>query len=374
MTQLATTTRPDPLAGRIHGWDHLEWWVGNARAMAQFLMGGFGFACTAYAGPETGAPDGVSYLLEQGDVRFVVSAGLDPDSPVARHVLTHGDGVRHLAWRVDDAFEALESAVSRGADPVGHPSVVDDDDGRFATTSVRSYGETRHLFVDRSRYRGAFAPGYATDGVPHASVGPAVGLSHIDHVVGNVEQGRLDEWVDFYENVFGFTQMRHFDADQISTEYSALRSTVVWDGDRVVMPLNEPATGRRTSQIQEYLDSYRGPGVQHIALATPDIITSVAALRDRGVRFLVPPPAYYEDTKRRCSHLDLPWERLAQLGILVDVDAGGYLLQVFTENVTDRPTVFVEIIQRCGATGFGEGNFKALFEAIEREQARRGHL
>ena len=374
MTQLVTATRPDPLAGRIHGWDHLEWWVGNARAMAQFLMAGFGFECTAYAGPETGWTGGASYLLEQGDAHFVVSAGLDPDSPIARHVLAHGDGIRHLAWRVDDAFEALESARIRGAQPIGDPLVVEDDDGRFATSSVRGYGETRHLFVDRSWYRGAFAPGYRRDGVPHMSVGPAVGLTHLDHVVGNVEEGRLDEWVDFYEKVFGFTQLRHFDAEQISTEYSALRSTVVWDGDRVVMPLNEPAPGRRTSQIKEYLDSYRGPGVQHLALATPDIVSSVAALRDRGVRFLVPPPTYYEEARGRCGHLDLPWKRLAQLGILVDVDADGYLLQLFTENLTDRPTVFVEIIQRCGASGFGEGNFKALFEAIEREQARRGHL
>jgi 4-hydroxyphenylpyruvate dioxygenase len=342
--------------------------------MTQFLMTGFGFECTAYAGPETGSADRASYLLEQGDVRFVVSAGLDPDSAVARHVLAHGDGVRHLGWRVEDAFTAFESATSRGAEPADEASVVEDDDGTLTTTSVHGYGETRHLFVDRSHYRGVFAPGYRSDGVPRASVGPAVGLSHIDHVVGNVEQGRLDAWVQFYETVFGFTEMRHFDAEQISTEYSALRSTVVWDGDRVVMPLNEPATGRRMSQIQEYLDSYRGPGVQHIALATPDIVTAVAALRDRGVRFLMPPPAYYEDARRRCGPIEVPWERLAQLGILVDVDAGGYLLQVFTENMTDRPTVFIEIIQRCGATGFGEGNFKALFEAIEREQARRGHL
>jgi 4-hydroxyphenylpyruvate dioxygenase len=342
--------------------------------MAQFLMSGFGFQCSAYRGPETGYPDRASYLLEQGEVRFVVSAGLAPDSPIARHVLAHGDGVRHLAWRVDDAFEALESAAGRGAEPDGGRSVIEDADGLYASAAVHSYGETRHLFVDRSRYHGVFAPGYATDGVPQASVGPAVGLSHIDHVVGNVEEGRLDDWVAFYEAVFGFTEMRHFDAEQISTQYSALRSTVVWDGDRVVMPLNEPAPGRRTSQIQEYLDSYRGPGVQHIALATSDIVASVAALRDRGVRFLVPPPAYYEDARLRCGDLDLPWERLAQLGILVDVDSGGYLLQVFTENMTDRPTVFIEIIQRCGASGFGEGNFKALFEAIEREQARRGHL
>jgi 4-hydroxyphenylpyruvate dioxygenase len=374
MTQILATEREAGVADLLQGWDHLEWWVGNARAMTQFLVSGFGFRCTAYAGPETGAADRASYVLEQGDVRFVVTAALSPDSPIAMHVLAHGDGLRHLAWRVDDAREAFDRAVRHGATAVGEPLTAGDDDGALTTATVATYGQTRHVFVDRSGYGGLFAPGYTAERLPASDVGPAVGLSHIDHVVGNVEEGRLDEWVRFYESVFGFSEMRHFDADQISTEFSALRSSVMWNGGRVVMPLNEPAPGRRTSQIQEYLDTYGGPGVQHIALATNDIVTAVSALAERGVRFLTPPPTYYDDVRQRCGHLELPWAAMERLGILVDTDTGGYLLQVFTENMTDRPTVFLEIIERRGATGFGDGNFKALFEAIEREQARRGHL
>ena len=370
-----TLVRPaGSVASLIRGWDHLEWWVGNARAVTAWLAGGFGMEVIAYAGPETGVTDRVSYVLASGDVRFVVTSGLDPDSAVARHVLRHGDGIRHLAWRVDDAEEAAATAVNKGAEVVADPVSVDGDGGTVTTAAIATYGETRHLFVDRSRWHGGFGPGFTDQRLPRRPVGPAVGTSSIDHVVGNVEQGRLDEWVAFYCEVLGFQEMRHFDADQISTQYSALRSTVVHNGAGVVMPINEPASGLRKSQIEEYLDAYGCPGVQHIALHTPDILASVAAMRDRGVRFLDMPDTYYDDARRRVRGFHLDWDRLQQLGIEVDVDSGGYLLQVFTETVTDRPTLFIEIIQREGATGFGEGNFKALFEAIEREQARRGHL
>jgi 4-hydroxyphenylpyruvate dioxygenase len=370
-TLVSPRTAPAQL---LQGWDHLEFWVGNARAVAHFFMSGFGFACTGYAGPETGVPDRVSYVLEQGQVRFVVTGGLTADSPVAAHVLRHGDGVRNLVWTVADVDAAFEAAVLRGAPVVSEPRDDAGDAGVVRSAAIATYGETRHVFVDRARYRGLFGPGVSGERLPAVGIGSTVGLDHIDHVVGNVEEGRLDEWVAWYERVLGFRQMKHFDADAISTEYSALRSTVVWNGATVVMPLNEPAEGRRKSQIQEYLETYAGPGVQHIALATADIVTAVDALKARGVRFLVPPATYYDDAKVRCAGLDVPWADLERLGILVDVDAGGHLLQVFTENVTDRPTVFIEVIQREGASGFGEGNFKALFEAIEREQARRGNL
>jgi 4-hydroxyphenylpyruvate dioxygenase len=257
---------------------------------------------------------------------------------------------------------------------VADPVSVDGEVGSVTTAAFCTYGETRHLLVDRSDWHGGWGPHFTEVGLPHPPAGQPVGTVSIDHVVGNVEPGRLDEWVAFYCDVLGFRQMRHFDADQISTQYSALRSTVVHNGAGVVMPINEPAPGLRKSQIDEYLEAYRGPGVQHIALATPSILGSVAAMQERGVRFLDMPDTYYEDARRRVRGFDLDWAALQALGIEVDVDSGGYLLQVFTETVTDRPTVFIEIIQREGATGFGEGNFKALFEAIEREQARRGNL
>jgi 4-hydroxyphenylpyruvate dioxygenase len=363
-----------PVAEQLRGWDHLEWWVGNARAVTAWLTSGFGFEAVAYCGPETGVPDRVSYVLAQGDVRFVVTAGLGPDSEVARHVLLHGDGIRHLAWRVDNASRAVDAAAARGATVVAEPFSVNGDSGSVTTAAIATYGETRHLFVDRSAWHGGWGPGYSDQRLPLAPVGPAVGAVAIDHVVGNVEQGRLDEWVSFYVDVLGFSEMRHFDAAQISTKYSALRSTVVHNQAGVVMPINEPAPGLKRSQIEEYLDANGGPGVQHIALSTPNIVKAVAALRARGVRFLEMPDAYYDDAKLRVSGFDLPWADLQKQGIEVDMDSGGYLLQIFTETVTDRPTLFVEVIQREGATGFGEGNFKALFEAIEREQARRGNL
>ena len=338
-------------------------------------MSAFGFDCTAYAGPETGVRHKASYVLEQGQIRFVVSAALAADSPIAAHVRTHGDGVHDLAWLVDDAPRAFEAAVARGARPVRAPWTETDDDGELVLAQIGTYGETVHTFVDRTRYRGnRLEPGYGTDDLPPSPVGPAVGLEAIDHVVGNVELGRLDDWVRFYSQAMGFEPLLSFSEDQISTEYSALASTVVWDGKQIVMPINEPALGRKKSQIQEYLDAYDGPGVQHVALRTTDIVGTIDALSARGVRFMSVPDTYYDEARERLAGVDLPWPDLERLHILVDRDEGGYLLQIFTETLTDRPTLFFEIIERRGASGFGEGNFKALFEAIERDQARRGNL
>ncbi len=372
-----TTTHPDDgtPATRIRGWDCLEFWVGNARTTAGFLMAAFGFRCTGYAGPETGVDDRVSYVLEQGDIRFVISGGLDADSPIAAHVRTHGDGVHDLAWIVDDAGAAFDAAVARGAGPVREPWDEQDDDGTLRLAQVATYGETVHTFVERGRYTAdRLEPGFTDQDLPPTPVGPEVGLHTIDHVVGNVPKGELDTWVDFYGEVMGFERLTHFDDDQIATEYSALMSTVVWDGSKIVMPINEPADGKKKSQIQEYLECYDGPGVQHIAMRTDDIVATVDALRARGVRFMQVPDTYYAEAKDRMADFDLPWDDLQRLHILADRDHDGYLLQIFTETVTDRPTVFFEIIERHGAQGFGEGNFKALFEAIERDQARRGHL
>jgi len=374
-----TATEPHPApatpARHLLGWDSIEFWVGNARTTAGFFISAFGFRCTGYAGPETGVRDKASYVVEQGDIRFVVSGALDAHSPIAEHVRRHGDGVHDLAWLVDDARAVHDLAVSRGARSVRAPWERIDEYGRIELAQVATYGDTVHTFVNRAGYReGRLEPGYTHEGVPVSNVGPAVGLTAIDHVVGNVELGALAEWVDFYAAVMGFGQMTHFDDEQIRTEYSALMSTVVWDGSTIVMPINEPAEGRRKSQIQEYVEQYDGPGVQHIALRTDDIVSTVQALRDRGVRFMTVPDAYYEDAKARLAAFDLPWDELRRLNILADRDHDGYLLQIFTETITDRPAVFFEIIERHGATGFGEGNFKALFEAIERDQERRGHL
>ena len=371
--RLAGAAAPTTAAPRLGGIDHIEFWVGNARASAAFFASCYGFEIVAYAGPETGMTDRVSYVLTQGDVRFVVTAGIVPSSPIVAHVAAHGDGVHDVAFLEENAAAAYRAATARGATGVAPPSVESDASGRIVRASVATYGETHHTFVERDDYLGLFAPGYEAPPVTQP-VGPPVGLSRIDHVVANVELGNLGHWVDFYARVFGFDQMVHFDDDTISTEYSALMSTVVWDGSKVVLPINEPAAGRRKSQIEEYLDWYGGPGVQHIALRTEDIISTVRALRDRGVRFLRVPPEYYDDAKVRMAGIDLPWEALADLGILADRDHEGHLLQVFTETMADRPTLFFEIIQREGARGFGAGNFKALFEAIEREQERRGNL
>jgi 4-hydroxyphenylpyruvate dioxygenase len=374
MTVVDTTTADTP-ATHLLGWDSLEFWVGNARTTAQFFISAFGFRCTAYCGPETGVRTKASYVLEQGDIRFVVSGALEPDSPIAAHVRHHGDGVHDAAWVVDDTDATYELAVARGARSVRAPWTERDGDGELRLAQIATYGETVHTFVDRGRYRGAvLAPGYVAENLPTTTVGPDVGLVRIDHVVGNVAKGELAVWERFYCDVLGFRRLMHFDADQISTEYSALASTVVWNGSNIVMPINEPAEGRKQSQIQEYIEHYRGQGVQHIALRTNDIASTVQAMRDRGTRFMKVPAEYYVEAKQRLAQFDLPWDEIERLNILADLDRDGYLLQIFTETFTDRPAVFFEIIERHGAEGFGEGNFKALFEAIERDQDRRGNL
>jgi 4-hydroxyphenylpyruvate dioxygenase len=376
---IVTPDGPDTPARHLLGWDCIEFWVGNARTTAGFLMTHFGFRCTGYAGPETGRRDKASYVLEQGDIRFVVSGALQANSPIAEHVRRHGDGVHDLAWLVDDAAATYAAALARGAHSVREPWIERDDAhhewGDLELAQVGAYGETVHTFVNRLRYRGTtLEPGYTDEKLPNPQVGPEVGLVAIDHVVGNVERGELDTWVDFYSDVMGFAQLMHFDDEQIRTEYSALMSTVVWDGSKIVMPINEPAEGLKKSQIQEYIEHYDGPGVQHIALRTDDIVNAVQAMRDRGVRFMTVPDTYYDEAKSRLAGFDLPWDELQRLNILADKDHDGYLLQIFTETITDRPAVFIEIIERHGAKGFGEGNFKALFEAIERDQAARGNL
>jgi 4-hydroxyphenylpyruvate dioxygenase len=370
----ALATATPTVAEQVLGWDHVEWWVGNARAFTAWLCGGFGFEAAAYSGPETGQFDRASYLLRQGDIRFVVTAGLSPESEVARHVLAHGDGVRSLAWSVADPVIALETAQHNGAHVAAEPVTVQGEGGSVTTAAIRAYGETIITFVDRSNWHGTWGPTFSTERLPRSFESKAVGLTHIDHVVGNVERGRLDDWVAWFKEVLGFEEFVHFSAEQISTQYSALRSTVVRNRSGVVLPVNEPAPGLKKSQITEYLEAYRGPGVQHIALGTPDIIKAVSAMRERSVRFLDMPPAYYEDVCRRYADLDLPWDELERLGVEVDKESGGYLLQIFSETLADRPTFFMEIIEREGASGFGEGNFKALFEALEREQARRHNL
>ncbi|HEX6312382.1 MAG TPA: 4-hydroxyphenylpyruvate dioxygenase [Acidimicrobiia bacterium] len=375
MTTLDARARPDHLdePPALAGIDHLELWVGNARQSAVFFGAVLGFDVVAHAGAETGWPDRSSYVLQQGSIRVVVTGALAPRSPIAEHVRAHGDGVHDVAFTVWDATAAFHAACHRGARPVSPPALREDDRGAVIRASVAAYGDTIHSFVERQHYRGVFAPGFQPAGLPRPG-GPPVGLEQIDHVVANVDEGSLEHWVGWYRDVLGLDELTHFGEDQIATGYSALRSTVVWNRDGVVLPINEPAPGLRTSQIQEYLDYYRAPGVQHLALRTGDIVATVEALRARGLRFLDVPPTYYDEARERLGGVDLPWDALAELGILVDRDESGHLLQVFTEGITDRPTLFLEIIERRGATGFGEGNFKALFEAIEREQERRGNL
>jgi 4-hydroxyphenylpyruvate dioxygenase len=338
------------------------------------LSSTFGFTPVAYSGPETGVRDRVSYLLEQGTIRYVVTSSLVANSPISEHVRRHGDGVRTIAFSVDDAAAAFETVSARGAATVARPVADEDDFGKLVAASVATYGDTIHTFIERRNYTGLFGPTFQSAEGFVATPGGTTNLTRIDHVVGNVGRGDLDSWCDWYSKVFGFGELAHFDDETIATEFSSLRSTVMWNGGSVVMPINEPADGRRKSQIQEYLDYYESPGVQHVAMHTSDILSSVTALRDRGVRMLRVPAEYYDEAKRRMEGIDLPWNDLAELGILVDRDPEGYLLQIFTETVTDRPCMFFEIIQREGAKGFGAGNFKALFESIEREQAKRGNL
>ncbi len=361
---------------QIVGYDAVEFHVGNARQAAYYYRSAFGFRWVGYAGPETGVRDRSSYVLEQGGIRLVLTSGLSPEHPVTRHHLQHGDSVRDVAFRVPDAAEAFALATERGAVAHHEPEVLTDEQGKLTVAAIAVYGDTIHTFVQRDDYSGVHRPGYVTvEQDPLAAAAAPVGLHTIDHVVANVERGQMDRWSAFYERILGFSQLRHFDDEAISTEDTALMSKVLWDGDgRVKLPINEPAAGRRRSQIDEFLEAHRGPGVQHLALTTDDIIGTVRALRSRGVGFLSVPGAYYDQARDRVGEVDESWAELAELGILVDRDEEGYLLQIFTEAVQDRPTVFYEIIQRHGARGFGVGNFRSLFEAIERAQARRGNL
>jgi 4-hydroxyphenylpyruvate dioxygenase len=355
----------------LDGWDHVELWVGNAKQAAYYYEQAFGFRRVAYAGPETGVRDRASYVLEQGEIRLVLTSALGEDSEIARFAARHGDGVEDIALTVPDASEAYGQAVERGARGVSEPHWVEDASGRVQLATIATYGDVVHSFVCRSDYAGPYLPGY----VPVEGGGSGVGLLALDHCVGNVELGRMDEWVDWYERVLGFTELLHFSDEDISTEYSALMSKVMSDGEgKIKFPINEPAEGKRKSQIDEYLQFNGGPGVQHVAMTSSNIVETVETLQERGVGFLRTPDVYYEDVPGRVGSIDESYADLQRLGILADRDDDGYLLQIFTKTAQDRPTLFFEVIERHGARGFGDGNFKALFEAIEREQALRGNL
>jgi 4-hydroxyphenylpyruvate dioxygenase len=351
--------------------DHVEFWVGNARQAAAYYRNLFGFDQVGYRGPETGTRDRASYLLTQGAIRLVLTTPLQPEGPIARHIQLHGDGVRDIALRVDDARTVFEEAVRRGARPVSEPMEEPGPGGRILRATVGAYGDIVHSFVERRGIEPDRLPGFQETDLR----GGGAGLVAIDHIVGNVEDRKMDPWVGYYETVFGFRHFLTFDDKDISTEHSALRSKVVAsENGKVKFPINEPAPGLRRSQIQEYLDFHHGPGVQHLALLTGDILSTITELRRRGVEFLEVPGAYYEALIERVGSIEEDLTRIRELGILVDRDDRGYLLQLFTRPVEDRPTLFFEIIQRRGSQGFGKGNFKALFESIEREQARRGNL
>ncbi len=365
----------DPLS--LRRIDHVRFFVGNARQSAYFYRNAYGFDVVAYAGLETRLRHEAGYVLKQGDITFVLASPLRADHPESQRLVLHGDGVQDIAFEVDDVSDAYQAALKRGALGVTPPTVLEDRHGVYEVATIRAYGDTTHSFINRDRYQGFFAPGY--EPIDPERYSPRTlrpcGLQAIDHIVANVEEGQMDQWVGFYERILGFTQLVHFDDQDISTEYSALMSKVVQDGQgRIKMPINEPAEGRRKSQIEEYLEFYGGPGVQHIALATDDILETVSAMRDNDVSFLRVPPTYYEALPDRVGTIQEDIRELAKLGILVDRDEEGYLLQIFTKPVEDRPTLFFEIIQRRGSRSFGKGNFKALFEAIEREQMLRGTL
>jgi 4-hydroxyphenylpyruvate dioxygenase len=357
----------------IKGTDHIEFYVGNAKQAALYYQHCLGFELIAYSGPETGVRDRCSYVLKQDKLRFVLTTSLLPDSVISNHVKKHGDGVKVLALWVDDATKSFQETTSRGAEPVSEPTKIKDQFGEIVTASIKTYGETIHTFVERTNYSGAFMPGF----VPAKSsvtINP-IGLKYVDHCVGNVELGQMNRWVDFYETVMGFKLLITFDDQDISTEYSALMSKVVSNGNGYIkFPINEPAAGKKKSQIEEYLDFYHSAGVQHIAIATDDIIFTVSELRKRGVEFLRVPDNYYDDVLDRVGNINEELEALKKLNILIDRDEEGYLLQIFTKPIQDRPTLFFEIIERNGARSFGKGNFKALFEAIELEQGLRGNL
>ena len=372
---MAEAVAPAPLTDVpvLQGTDHVELYVGNARQAAHYYRSAMGFDVVAYAGPETGLRDRSSYVLEQGRVRLVLTAPLTPDGEIAAHVRTHGDGVRTIALRVADAAAAYQAALRRGGRPVLEPTLLEDEHGALRYATIGTFGDTVHHLVERDEYGGPHWPGYREERRP----GGGVGLHHIDHTVGNVELGAMDGWVEYYQGVFDFDVFQEFDEKDIATRYSALRSKVTRDRrSMVTFPINEPAQGLKASQIQEYLDYNHGPGVQHIALHTDDILSTVGAMRDRGVEFLSTPGAYYDDIAPLAAERGVAedLDRLRELSVLVDFDENGYLLQIFSRPVTDRPTLFFEVIQRRGARGFGKGNFKALFEAIEREQAARGNL
>jgi 4-hydroxyphenylpyruvate dioxygenase len=355
----------------LHGIDHVELWVGNAQQAAFYYRHALGFKEVAYAGLETGVRDRTSHVLEQGRIRIVLTGALTPDHEIGRHVALHGDGVKVVALSVPDAAYAYRTAVERGATGVREPWEETDAGGTLKLSQIATYGDTVHTFVERDGYEGAFRPTYEARDLPGADAG----LLAIDHIVGNVELGAMETWVKFYEDVFGMTEMIHFSDEAISTEYSALMSKVVTSGNgRIKFPINEPAEGKRKSQIDEYLEFYGGPGAQHIAVATRDIVKTVEAMQAQGIQFLRTPDSYYDDVPERIGKIAESIDDLRRLGILVDRDDEGYLLQVFSKPIGDRPTMFYEVIERHGARGFGEGNFKALFEAIEREQERRGNL
>jgi 4-hydroxyphenylpyruvate dioxygenase len=368
MTTLAQDAFP------ITGMDAVVFAVGNAKQAAHYYSTAFGMRRVAYRGPETGSPDEAAYVLESGSARFVFRGPVRARTPLGARVAAHGDGVVDLALEVSSAEDAYRYAVAHGACGLAEPRIIEDDHGKVVVAAIATYGDTRHTLVERSGYSGVYLPGY----VPAEPIGtPPVRpfFTEIDHCVGNVELGRMDDWVDFYHRVMGFTNMKEFVGDDIATEYSALMSKVVADGTRKVkFPLNEPAVGKRKSQIDEYLEFFGGPGVQHIALATDDIVASVRAMTAAGVDFLSTPGSYYDELGSWVGETRVPLDELRSLGILADRDEDGYLLQIFTQPVQDRPTVFFELIERHGSQGFGKGNFKALFEAIEREQARRGNL
>lgn len=374
MTSPAVLAQPAQDFLPLKGTDYVEFYVGNAKQAAYYYQAAFGYELVAYAGPETGLRDRASYVLQQGKIRVVLTTSLLPDSEITRHVAQHGDGVKVMALWVDDARQSWEETTRRGAKSAFEPYTIEDEHGSVTLSGIYTYGESIHTFVERTNYSGPFMPGYVakSSSVPQ---GAPVGLRHIDHCVGNVGWGEMNQWIKFYEDVMGFKLLITFDDDDISTEYSALMSKVVSNGNGFVkFPINEPAEGKKKSQIEEYLDYYHSPGVQHIAIATDDIRTTVTELRRRGVEFLTVPGAYYDDLLDRIGAIDEDLESLKTLNLLVDRDEEGYLLQIFTKPVEDRPTVFYEIIQRKGAKSFGKGNFKALFESIEREQALRGNL
>jgi 4-hydroxyphenylpyruvate dioxygenase len=357
----------------LMGTDYVELYVGNAKQAAHFYKTAFGFQSYAYSGPETGDKEKVSYVLIQNKVRLVLTTPLHPTGAIAEHVNKHGDGVKAVALMVDDATDAFEQTVKRGAKPYMEPTTREDADGKIVMSGIHIYGDTVHLFIERKDYKGTFMPGFK---VWESHYNPSgVGLQYIDHCVGNVGWNQMNTWVSFYEDVMGFKNILTFDDKQISTEYSALMSKVMSNGNGFVkFPINEPAKGKKKSQVEEYLDFYKDAGVQHIAIATQDIISTVTALSERGVEFLKVPGTYYDELLDRIGPIDEDLEPLRKLGILVDRDDEGYLLQIFTKPVEDRPTLFFEIIQRKGAKSFGAGNFKALFEALEREQELRGNL